>query len=113
MTTVSNHQLMERCISECLEVVHKASQCASDCLDSQQVAEMRECLRLCLDSVDIAGACAEMMARGSNYSKAVCATCADVCEACAGECEKFEGDILRQCAEACRRCGDTCRQMVA
>jgi hypothetical protein len=108
-----NSQLMERCIDECLEVVKLGSHCSNHCLESDQVAEMRNCVRLCLDSVDIVAACARMMGRDSQYSAAVCRTCAEVCDACAGECEKFQDEIMKQCAEACRRCAETCRQMAA
>lgn len=50
---VADQQLMERCIKECLDV---ASRCADNCLQSEQVGSMAQCIRLCLDCADLGAA---------------------------------------------------------
>lgn len=109
----TDRQTMDRCINECFEVAQIASRCAESCLGGGQADAMAPCIRLCLDSVVITTACAELMIRNSRFSGQVCGVCADVCDACAEECENYEGDVMRQCAAACRRCSQTCRQMAA
>lgn len=111
---VAEKQLMERCITECLDCVRQAARCANHCIHVEQAARMAECIRLCLDCIDICTACASLIARDSRFGSAICGPCADICEACAVECDKHgSDDIMRQCAEACRRCAATCRQMAA
>lgn len=112
--TVAEKQLVERCITECLDCVRLAARCANHCIQAEQAARMAECIRLCWDCIDICTACASLMARDSRFGSAICGPCADICEACAAECDnQGSDDIMRQCAEACRRCAATCRQMAA
>ncbi len=112
-TVATDQQLMDRCVEECFAVVRTASECAQSCLTGGQADAMSQCIRLCLDAATVTAACAELMARRSQFSAQLCGVCADVCDACAQECERYEGDVMRRCAEACRRCSQTCRQMAA
>jgi hypothetical protein len=92
---------------------HTVSECAHSCLTGGQADAMSSCIRLCLDAATVTGACAETMARRSQFSAQLCGACADVCDACAQECDQYEDDVMRCCAEACRRCAETCRRMAA
>lgn len=104
---------MNQCVEQCFEVARLASRCVQDCLSGQNVQANADCVRLCLDAVDVTEACGAMMARGSRYGMQLCGVCADVCDACADQCEKMGGDVMQACAQACRRCAQTCRQMAA
>jgi hypothetical protein len=108
-----DRQATELCIDQCLEVVKLAARCSDECLKSDRVTTMRECIGLCLDATGVAGLCAEMMAADSRFGTRMCGLCADVCQECSDECARHEGPTMNACVEACRRCADTCRSMAA
>ena len=101
----------QSCIEACSACAVACSHCAASCLNEENVADMRECIRLDLDCADICMLSVEYMARGSNFAVDVCALCGDVCEACADECARHDSEHCRACAEACKRCADECRRM--
>jgi hypothetical protein len=99
-------------------------ECIEACLDCHAVCYgmlMTHCLemggahvrpqhvRLMMDCVEICKACADAMARKSQYQHRLCGLCADICDACAADCETLDG--MEPCVEACRYCARLCRAM--
>ena len=88
--------------------------CADACLGEEQVANLRQCIRLNLDCADICGATGKMASRrtGSNEAilRATIEACAASCRACAEECAKHAEmhEHCRICADTCRRCAEAC-----
>ena len=105
------HEHYQSCIDACSACAVACNHCAASCLNEENVADMRECIRLDLDCAGICMLSVEYMARGSDFAVDVCALCADVCEACAEECARHDMEHCRACAEACKRCADECRRM--
>lgn len=103
----ADQQMMDQCLEQCFAVVHTASRCADSCLGGDQASQMVRCIRLCLDAQEMAGVCAGLIARNSQFTGQVCGVCAAICDACAAECEKYE--VMRECATACRQCAEACR----
>lgn len=92
--------------------------CADACLAEEQVAELRQCIRLNLDCADICAATASMASRrtGSNESilLEMLATCATACRLCADECQQH-ARMHRHCAlcaEACDDCEKSCNDAI-
>ena len=55
---------------------------------------------------------AQMSARGSAFTKALCKLCAEICNACAAECEKLSAHACcKSCAAACKKCATACASM--
>ena len=90
------HAQFEACIEAC-------NHCAAACLQEENVADMRECIRLDVDCAAICLLSAAYMARGSDFVMDACAMCADVCEACAEECGRHDMAHCRACAAATLR----------
>ena len=80
-----NKQLMEalnNCTAEC-------NQCATACLDEQDVKMLAKCIKLDIDCAGICTLTATLIARGSEHGRHLLKECAEVCNACAEECENI------------------------
>lgn len=91
-----------RCMVAC-------NHCYTACLEEEDIAMMKECIRLDRQCADICGFAAQAMSTNSMYAREICRICAEVCEACGNECKKH----CQECAEACLRCAKICREMAA
>lgn len=106
------------CIEACHDCAQTCTSCADACIAEQDVAQLRQCIRLNLDCADICDATGALASRraGSNQEvlRATIETCALACRACAEECEKHAGhhEHCRVCAQECRRCEQACRAAV-
>ena len=91
--------------------------CADACLEEEQPAKLRKCIRNNLDCADICQATARLIARPAEQEpevlRAQLEACVTACRACAAECEKHASmhEHCRVCAEACRACADACDRM--
>jgi len=94
------------CFTEC-------ENCASACLQEENVQMMVRCIQTDRDCADICKLTATLLARGSEHGKHLLRECIEVCEACAAECAKHDHDHCQRCAEACRRCAEACRSIAA
>jgi hypothetical protein len=96
------------CIENCTGASEVCEWCADECLGDPNMAD---CARRCRDVADLTALHARLMARGSQYSDDLAATCAAACEACADECERHDADHCQVCAEVLRECAESCRGM--
>jgi hypothetical protein len=103
----------QECMDACNACALACDQCAAACLGEDDVKMMARCIASDIDCAQICRLAAGYMARGSQFSQAICRLCADICTACADECGKHPMDHCQRCAEACRRCAASCRQMGA
>lgn len=97
---------LENCVAAC-------NNCASSCLNEDNVRSMAECIKLNLDCADACHLTLKLLARDSNHAMAVVELCKDICAECAAECEKHEQDHCRQCAKACQRCEMNCNNYIS
>ncbi len=101
------------------ECAHVCTTCADACLEEEDPASMRRCIRTNLDCADVCTATSLMVARPGRQDaellRAQLEACATACRACADECEKHadEMDHCRICAESCRECAEACEEMIA
>jgi uncharacterized protein DUF326 len=102
------------CIESCLDCAQACTTCADACLAEEDVADLRQCIRLDLDCADICAATGAIASRrtGGDVSllKRVVETCGAICRFCAVECERHAKRHVhcRVCAEACRQCEQAC-----
>jgi hypothetical protein len=88
--------------------------CADASVAEEGIANLRRCIRLCLDCADTCDATARVIARQTEYvgatSKAQVSSCRELCVLCAEECERHaeHHEHCRICAEECRRCVEAC-----
>jgi len=107
------------------EVIDALSRCAQACaadtdadLSEPDVTEMVQCIRLCLDCVDVCTATGGVMSRPADKDASVARTlleaCVAICKSCGDECERHAHmhEHCRVCAEACRRCERACRDLL-
>ena len=106
-------QQYQACIDACNQCADACDRCAAACLREDDVKMMAECIRLDMDCAAVCRLAGSLLARGSDFSSALCRTCAEVCDACGDECAKHEHGHCQECARACRRCAEECRRMVA
>jgi hypothetical protein len=90
--------------------------CADACLAEDQVAHLRQCIRLNLDCADVCFATAALASRRTGSNEAVIRqmleVCMMACRACAEECQRHADmhEHCRICAESCRQCEAACRR---
>lgn len=107
------------CIAACFECEQVCIACADACLGEEQVAMLRECIRLDLDCADLCGATGRLIARQARPDpalwRATLEACAQACRSCAAECAKHQDrhEHCRVCREVCARCEEACRRALA
>ena len=93
--------------------------CADACLQEENVAEMRTCIRNNVDCADVCAATARLISRPGKQDastlRAQLEACATACRACAAECERHANRMKHcaVCAESCRACAEACDRMKA
>ncbi len=111
--------VVRSCIEACFECEQICLTCADACLGEENLADLRQCIRLNLDCADVCGATGRMVARQArpepNLWRAMLEACAQACRSCAEECRKHEGkhEHCRICREACERCERACRDALS
>jgi hypothetical protein len=109
-----DRDVLVRCIDECSACETSCTACADANLAEGDVADMRKCIRLCLDCADVCDATGCLLTRQTEYVAAIAraqvSSCRELCAACAEECERHaqHHEHCRICAEECRRCEDAC-----
>lgn len=104
-------------VTAAAECSYTCTACADACLEEDDPAQMRECIRRNLDCAEITSATAHLIARPGAQDaatlRAQLEACAKSCRACAEECEKHAGKMehCRICAESCRACAEACERM--
>jgi hypothetical protein len=109
-----DREVLAHCIDECLACAYSCTACADADLAEDDVAEMRRCIRLCLDCADVCDATGRVLARQTEYVAATAiaqvTSCRELCALCAEECERHADhhEHCRICGEECRRCEAAC-----
>jgi len=101
------------CIEACFSCSASCEQCATECLEENELKTMSACITLNRECALVCASAAQLMAIGSENATALCHACINLCGACAEECEKHsDNDHCRRCAEACRRCAEVCEDVL-
>ena len=67
-------------LQDCIDACRDCSEAVNVCLSAHTGEEpMKRCLMLCLDCMNLTTACAQMMARQSDYVHQICGVCTDLC----------------------------------
>jgi hypothetical protein len=99
------------------ECAFTCTTCADACLEEDDPAAQRKCIRLNLDCAEICSVTAKLIARpgaqDQGLLRAQLDACATACRACADECDEHADHMehCRICAEACRACAEACDRM--
>ncbi|MEJ6981281.1 four-helix bundle copper-binding protein [Pedobacter sp. P351] len=102
-----NHQDL---IQKLLNCALTCENCATSCLQEEDVAMMAKCIRLDIDGSDICFQAARLLQRESQIALQFLLLCEEVCRMCADECSKHDAEHCRRCAEACRVCAEACHE---
>ncbi len=92
-----------------------ATSCADAC--SAEDMDMRQCIRVCVDTADACEATSRMAVRrtGNNDAglRAMLRAVIDIAAICADECDKYAHEHCKRCAQMCRECVQDCRRALA
>lgn len=86
--------------------------CASSCLEEENVNMLARCIKLDHDCTEICNLAINYLVRSSENTNSIIELCANICAQCAEECEKHDHDHCTECAEACRNCEESCREFL-
>ena len=105
------------CVAACVRASTVCAVTADACLDEDGVAQLRGCIRLLLDCVDVLTTTAAVLSRhfGTLPSPAetLLSACADLSEACADEIERSgPPEHAERCVNECRRAADACQALL-
>ena len=110
--------LIIACVEACTECARACSACADACLSEENLAELRECIRLNLDCADVSAATGAAVSRLTRPHrtpmKAVLQACIESCRTCGDVCAshaEMHGHC-RVCAELCRNCERACAALL-
>ncbi len=107
-TTTS--QNMQSCIDACDQCHRMCLQSAMNhCLEADGKHVEPSHFRLMMNCAEICQTSLNFMLSSSEFSKPICAVCAEICDACADSCDQLDG--MEDCAKACRECAKSCRSM--
>ena len=90
--------------------------CADACVAEMAASQMdmSQCIRNCLDCVDVCASTARLATRRTAQNiellRAQLELCIKACETCASECEKHDHEHCKLCATMCRECAEDCRK---
>lgn len=110
-----NEELV-RAIEALLDCGQACTTCADACLGENQVTELVQCIRSCLDSADVCRVTAVLASRRTGSDERLLArmleVCAEACRHCGEACERHAGHMehCRICADACNACDRACRE---
>jgi uncharacterized membrane protein len=91
--------------------------CADACLEEDDPAALRSCIRANLDCAELCAVTGRLIARPGTQDpatlRATLEACATACRACAAECDRHAGTMKHCaiCAEACKACARACDRM--
>jgi len=97
-------------IRKLLDCTLACEACATACLNEDDIAQMRECIKLDRDCADICSQAATLLQRQSPIAKQYLLLCEEICRMCGDECGKHQHDHCQRCAAACRECAEICHQ---
>lgn len=95
-------------IRKLLDCMLACENCATACLQEDDVKNMVGCISLDRDCADICAQAARLLQRNSPIAHQYLVLCEEICRMCSDECGKHEHDHCRKCAEACRICAEAC-----
>jgi hypothetical protein len=112
-------EALVRCIEECFACVVACTSCVDADLAEEDVEDLRNCIRLCLDCADVCEATGQVLTRQTSPEprlvRSVLEACLLACRLCAEECERHAAhhEHCSICAETCRRCEQACADLLA
>lgn len=97
---------LQKCARECIN-------CATKCLDEDNLQKMVPCIRTDHECAEICSATAKVLAMNGSKAASMVKTCESICRECAEECDKHEHQHCKDCAKACRECAEACTKFAA
>lgn len=93
----------------------KCNQCYDECLKSDHVNMMANCIRLERECAEFSAFVAQALARGTEFASEYAELCIKICEACGNECNKHAQHMesCQKCADACFACAEQCRKLIS
>jgi hypothetical protein len=106
--------VLAACIDGCFVCAQTCTACADADLGEPDVANMLQCITLCLSCSDVCVATGRILSRQTEFSaglaRVVLQACIDACGLCREECERHaqHHEHCRICADECRQCQQAC-----
>lgn len=95
-------------IQKLLDCVLACENCATACLNEENVKDMAACIKLDRDCADICAQAARLLKRDSAIAHQYLVLCEEICRLCGDECAKHHHMHCQQCAAACHECAEAC-----
>ena len=97
-------------IKKLLNCALACENCATLCLQEEDVKMMTRCISLDRDCADICLQAVRLLQRDSQLALQYLLICEEACRLCAEECSKHNHDHCKTCAAACIECAEACHE---
>ncbi|PWC08093.1 four-helix bundle copper-binding protein [Mycetocola zhujimingii] len=103
---------LTECIEACMESAQIATACAEACLSEPDLPELAECIRASLDCSDVAGTTAKVLSRHPGYDANLRRALLAACRAASALCAE-QCERFAEAHRHCRVCAEACRRTEA
>jgi hypothetical protein len=102
---------LQPCINACIICAKACNKCFKECLEKDNINELKEALSILVDCAEICYVTAVYMSRDGTFSEELSSSCAELCEKCASICERYEYLSCQDTVAACKQCAEACKEL--
>jgi triphosphoribosyl-dephospho-CoA synthetase len=102
---------LQPCINACIICAKACNKCFKECLEKDNLNELKEALSILVDCAEICYVTAVYMSKDNTFSEELSNSCAELCEKCASICERYEDLSCQDTVAACKRCAEVCKEL--
>jgi hypothetical protein len=102
---------LQPCINACIICAKACNKCFKECLEKDNINELKEALSILVDCAEICYVTAVYMSRDGTFSEELSSSCAELCEKCASICEHYENLPCQDSVESCKQCAVACKEL--
>jgi hypothetical protein len=102
---------LQSCINACIICAKACNKCFKECLEKDNINELKEALSILVDCAEICYVTAVYMSKDDTFSEELSSSCAELCEKCASICEHYENLPCQDSVESCKQCAVACKEL--
>jgi triphosphoribosyl-dephospho-CoA synthetase len=102
---------LQPCINACIICAKACNKCFKECLEKDNINELKEALSILVDCAEICYVTAVYMSKDDTFSEELSSSCAELCEKCASICERYEYLSCQDTVAACKQCAEACKEL--
>ena len=99
------------CINACIICAKACNKCFKECLEKDNINNLKEALSILVDCAEICYVTAVYMSQDNTFSEELSRSCSELCEKCAMICSSYEDLPCQASVQACNQCAVACKEL--